>query len=69
MAELTIEQKNDYLADDNQCPICQSDNIEGNGFGSDNKQAWHEILCLDCGARWNDIFQLVDVELLEDRSK
>jgi len=64
--ELTEEQKEKYLRSPDHCPVCQSDDIEGGFVEVDCGGAWQNIHCIECGARWADLYMLdaiVDVHV------
>ena len=61
---LSVEQKRLYfVAGCCKCPHCGSKSIEGTGSRNSDGD-WHEnqIKCIECGAEWNDIYTLTDVE-------
>ena len=64
---LTDAQKKEYLKHmGNQCPLCKHDAIEAKSHvETDCDTAWQVIRCTNCGAEWNDLYALVDVELVE----
>ena len=45
-----------------KCLLCGSDDIEGSSFETDGGIARQRIACHACGARWRDVYGLVDVE-------
>lgn len=54
-----------YLESPSQCPVCDSDNIEAGHIEVDGDEAWSMVHCYKCGARWNDIYHLANMELLQ----
>jgi formate dehydrogenase maturation protein FdhE len=62
---LTEEQKAAYLANPSKCPVCGDTDIEGDMFQVDSGSAWQQVSCTKCHSRWNDLYKLVDVELLD----
>lgn len=48
------------------CPNCGSKNMEGTGK-SNTDDTWHSegILCLDCKATWDDIYDLSGYDNLQ----
>ncbi len=55
----------EYLkAGGTRCPKCKSDDVDGGFVDVDSGGAWQHIVCNNCGAEWNDIYKLVDVEVL-----
>jgi hypothetical protein len=66
MDKLTKEQRDFYLRHlGNLCPCCHSSNVSYAQLEADGNYAWSYEECLDCGAEWKDIYQLVDVEDME----
>ena len=64
MKKLTKAQKKDYIKKSGVCcPACGSDEIEGGFVEIDSGHAWQPVGCNECDAEWNDIYNLVDVEL------
>ena len=60
------KQKARYMKDQDRCPYCQSDNINGEGFDVyDSDTIWQRIICGDCKKEWNDIYQFVNVEPID----
>ncbi len=45
------------------CPICRCDAIEGGQFQSDSSTVWQSVNCIECGAEWDDIYYLREVEI------
>ncbi len=66
--KLTEEQKRAYLAARGViCPVCKSNRIEGEGFHCPAAvdEVWQWVHCLDCTAKWRDVYKLVAVEDVE----
>ena len=62
--QLTAHQKKAYLRHKgSRCPHCHSSHLEAPGRRNDGAD-WctNEIKCLDCHAKWNEVFTLTDVE-------
>ncbi len=38
------------------CPVCGGVDVSGYEFDSEDRQAWQEVSCDDCGSRWNDVY-------------
>jgi hypothetical protein len=38
------------------CPVCGGVEVSGYEFDSEDRQAWQEVSCDDCGSRWNDVY-------------
>lgn len=59
---LTAEQKELYIANRGMnCPICEADNIQNNEHDFDDNLVYVYNNCFECGARWTDVYRLVDV--------
>lgn len=50
----------------NECPLCGSHEITGGHVEVETGQAWQQVTCDRCGARWNEIYNIAGVELLDD---
>lgn len=51
----------------NQCPFCESPNIEAHKINiPDNDITTQDIECHDCGKQWRDIYKLVGYEEITD---
>lgn len=50
------------------CPVCQSNDIEGESFEVDAHSAWQRVRCLSCDAQWNDVYKLTGYDNLRPRS-
>jgi hypothetical protein len=69
--QLPARRKRIYLRHkSNRCPLCGSQDIEGTGQHEADAD-WHtnKVRCNTCGAEWNDIYTLSDIELTEPPSK
>lgn len=42
----------------NQCPYCNSGNIEGGDIHIDFGCAWQDVTCNDCEKKWQDTYTL-----------
>lgn len=72
MTKLTVEQKQKYLSGKgHRCPICESENIEGQGMQFDGwtDEASEKVRCGGCGAEWVDIYDIVDIRLTKQNRK
>lgn len=65
--EVTQELDEKYLEHPNNCPVCDSENINGSHIEAGDEAAWREISCLDCGAEWTERFELTGVSNLHIR--
>ena len=52
-----------------RCPVCHSHNILANPMEVDAGTAWAGVDCLDCGAEWHEIYNLVGYSLITDGNK
>ena len=48
-----------------QCPVCGSEDVEGHAFDVQGPRATQERTCLECGAGWDDVYQLTGYNNLE----
>lgn len=46
------------------CPACCADNIEGGEWNSEAGQATQNVRCLNCEARWQDVYTLTTFNLI-----
>ena len=54
----------------NICPVCEGSEIESmGGMEVDGGNAWQEVRCNDCDARWQDIYHLVGFDPREASTK
>lgn len=44
-----------------KCPKCHSSDIEGQEVTVEAGEAYQDVSCSECGYRWQDVYQLVDV--------
>lgn len=57
---LSHEEVEEYLETDGSiCPFCKSDNITTGSFNGEG--VYQDVICLDCGEYWKDIYQLVGI--------
>lgn len=62
-----IKSQSEYLKCPNRCPCCNSDNLrsyekEINEL-SQIPEIHQDILCLDCGETWTDIYTLTGFDI------
>jgi len=50
----------------NNCPHCNSTDIEGGSFETDDFGAWRKVECNECGSTWEDIYNLVKFDNFEE---
>lgn len=48
------------------CPVCGSDNIEGDGFTVEGNTCFQEVSCMDCDAEWYENYDLASYTLDDD---
>jgi transposase-like protein len=60
---ITKEQKEAYIQHPNRCPKCRSENLQCDGFESDDNDGWREVRCKDCGLTFKEIFKVVDMDV------
>ena len=57
--EISAEQANTYVQEGGvHCPVCGSEEIEGEFVTTGGGEASQEMRCLTCDARWTDIYTL-----------
>jgi C4-type Zn-finger protein len=47
-----------YLENSNICPVCGSNNLDGDSIEVDYHIAWQNIWCVSCGFSWTDEYTL-----------
>lgn len=57
----TEEHLRKYARNSNRCPFCGGE-IEAGDLDADGPTAWSDVRCLNCGAEWQDVYELVAVE-------
>lgn len=66
---LTKECEEQYIAGKSFCcPFCDSSDIEGGSFETDCTVS-QEIHCLNCEARWWDVYRLESIEVIDEPTK
>lgn len=64
---LTQEQKTEYMQTGAQhCPVCKSLDISGGFVEVAGMEAWQEVSCNECDARWQDVYKLAFVETQDE---
>lgn len=64
--ELTKGDIQKYVEDGGcSCPFCGHDDIVGEDVTSGSGTASQEMSCPECNARWNDVYDLVGIEVIE----
>lgn len=43
-----------------KCPVCASENIEGESVEIDAGTAWQDMSCGVCGSSWRDLYHLAE---------
>ena len=63
MKEIDVTKALDdkYLEYPDNCPVCDSDNINGGHIDAGDISAWRDVCCLDCGAEWTERFELTGI--------
>lgn len=61
---LTDQEVSDYIKNPHYCPFCKSKNIEASHLEADGAQAWQEITCNECFSKWNDIYNISDIDVI-----
>ena len=56
---MSIKEK--YLSNSDLCPICDSANISWVTMEFDTVSACRSEACYECGAEWNSVYSLVDI--------
>jgi formate dehydrogenase maturation protein FdhE len=49
------------------CPYCGSRDISGNGLQTDGSMGYEWIDCLTCNRSWHDIWELNDIEEIDNQ--
>jgi hypothetical protein len=60
-----VVSSQDYVKNPTACPVCKNGYLEGSDVGVDFGEATQDIWCVDCGATWTDVYQLVGYRFLE----
>lgn len=63
---LTLRQKSEYVKNPGHCPFCGSDQIIGDSYDYGGESVAQRIDCDECGAAWNDIYILSDIEEIQE---
>jgi predicted Zn-ribbon and HTH transcriptional regulator len=61
----TEETLQRYVKNPDFCPYCEQPVIEADRFDVEGRIAWQAVRCNECGAEWNDVYELVAVEKVE----
>jgi len=59
----------EYLKNPFLCPSCKGEELAGEDIEVTGTVLYQEISCGDCGCIWNDIYHLVDIEILNEGRK
>jgi len=55
-----VKTSTEYVADSGaHCPVCGSENLEGQALEITRDGASHDIMCLACGSSWVDIYTVI----------
>jgi hypothetical protein len=56
---MQVKTSTEYVADSGaHCPVCGSENLEGQALEITRDGASHDIMCLACGSSWVDLYTL-----------
>jgi hypothetical protein len=47
------------------CPYCRGESIEGGFIQVEAGEAFQDMTCSQCDNKWQDVYRLVDVVLIE----
>lgn len=63
--ENPVTQEKHVLNNAVSCPVCGSDDIQGDSYDFDSKDAIlrQEMSCLTCDSEWYDVYRLSGYEL------
>ena len=68
--ELTQNNIEDYIKENcNRCPFCDSQDIDGQSWDYDEGRVSQEVICLECGGCWEDIYSLCDMRVIYNPGK
>lgn len=65
----TEKQKHKYLQDKGRtCPYCESSDIASSPYSVhiDSLKAYQGIECEDCGKKWRNCYNLVDIQEIDN---
>jgi len=62
-AEWIKSRERYYLTHSSCCPICDSENISAGSIDMGDDSAWQSVTCMECGAEWTDIYNLIGVDI------
>lgn len=60
----SLPSNREYAARGSHCPVCGSDEIEGDSVDISGRQAGQECRCLVCEAEWEDLYELYGYRLI-----
>ena len=61
--ELSIELKKHFPHYD-ECPVCDSDEIEGYSISVEGPECHQQVQCLNCESEWLDLYVLFEKKLI-----
>lgn len=61
---MTTQEK--YLKNPDQCPFCDSHEIEAGWANFEHIYAYRKVKCNDCGKVWTEKFKMVSVDFEND---
>ena len=50
-----------------RCPFCHSDDIQCSTIGADGNTAKAFVSCDSCNKHWTDVYELVDIEFIDEK--
>lgn len=62
---LPVTQRQYVKKEDNICPFCGSDNLDGESVDIDANGASQEVSCFDCGGVWQDNYRLTSFTVIQ----
>lgn len=66
IVELNDTQKTAYIEGEGaRCPICNSKDLDGEGYEGEGNVITQPIACLECGSSWQDVYILTDIDSIE----
>ena len=67
---MQVKTSTEYVADSGvHCPVCGSENLEGQRIEITRDGAAHDIMCQDCGSSWVDLYTLSRYDYLSINSE
>lgn len=54
-----------YLDNPQNCPYCDSVNMDATTMDNDTKTCWRKVHCIGCGKEWREVYQLTSIEEID----